>query len=53
MMAVIIAGFFAPTTLEFVTTGNDELTYKISYLSHYNTYTGMQHIQNACKVKMA
>ena len=34
MMAAIIAGFFAPTTLESVTTVNDELTYKISYLSH-------------------
>jgi hypothetical protein len=40
MMAVIIAGFFAPTTLESVTTA-------------YNTYTGTQHIQNMRKVKMA
>jgi hypothetical protein len=27
------AGFFAPTTLDFVTTGNDELTYKTSCYS--------------------
>ena len=24
-----VAGFFAPTTLNFVTTGNNELTYKV------------------------